>query len=65
MRDNKVAEHDSWEKQKDLENTKELVTEFEGRMNAKVRRQEKLNLVEEKNFRRVELPGKYMVKNVI
>jgi len=36
--------------------------EFKGRMSVKVRRQEKLNMVEEKNFRRKELPGKYMAK---
>jgi len=45
-----------------LENAKELVEEFEERINAKVRRQEKLNVVEEKVFRREELPGKYMVR---
>jgi len=38
------------------------VAEFEGRMNAEVRRQEKLDLAEEKNFRRVKLPGKYTAK---
>ena len=31
-------------------------------MNAEVRRQEKLDLAEEKDFRRGELPGKYTVK---
>ena len=36
--------------------------EFEGRMSTKVRRQEKLDKMEEKDFRRGELPGKYMVK---
>jgi len=36
--------------------------EFEGRMNVEVRRQEKLDIAEEKNFRRGELPGKYTVK---
>ena len=45
-----------------MENAKELVEEFEERINAKVRRQEKLNVVEEKVFRREELPGKYMVR---
>jgi len=45
-----------------LENTKELVAEFERRMNAEVRRQEKLNWAEKKDFKRAELPGKYMVK---
>ena len=36
--------------------------EFEERISAEVRRQEKLNIIEEKDFRREELPEKYMVK---
>ena len=39
-----MAEYDSWEKEEDLENAKELVAEFEGRMNTEVRRQKKLDL---------------------
>jgi len=31
-------------------------------MSTEVRRQEKLNMIEEKDFRREELPGKYMAK---
>jgi len=31
-------------------------------MNTEVRRQEKLDIAEEKDFRRGELPGKFMVK---
>jgi len=38
------------------------VEEFEKRISAEVRRQEKLDIMEEKNFRRRELPEKYMVK---
>ena len=34
--------------------------EFKGRINAEVRRQEKLDTVEEKDFRRGELLEKYM-----
>ena len=45
-----------------MENTKEVVTEFEGRINTEVRQQEKLNMIEEKDFRRRELPGKYIAK---
>jgi len=45
-----------------LENTRELVEEFERRMNAEVRRQEKLDAAEEKDFRRGELPGKFIIK---
>jgi len=36
--------------------------EFEGRMNTEVRRQEKLDMAEEKDFRRGELPEKFMAK---
>jgi len=35
---------------------------FEERMNTEVRRQKKLDIIEEKDFRRGELPGKYTVK---
>jgi len=39
-----------------------VVEEFEGRMSAEVRRQEKLDMMEEKDFKRGELPKKYTVK---
>ena len=39
-----------------------MVVEFEERLSAEVRRQEKLELVEEQDFRRGELPEKYIVK---
>ena len=39
-----------------------MLEEFEGRMNAEVRRQEKLDMEEEKDFRRRELPGKFTAK---
>jgi len=32
-----TVEHDSWEKEEDLENTKEVVVEFKKRVNTKVR----------------------------
>ena len=56
-----IAENNIQEKEKNLENTNKVVAEFEERLSAKVRRQEKLNIVEEKDFKRGELPGKYMV----
>ena len=45
-----------------MENTKEVVAEFEEKMSIEVRQQEKLERVEEKNFRREELLRKYMAK---
>ena len=38
------------------------MTEFKKRMNMKVKKQDKLDMVEEKNFRRGELLGKYMAR---
>jgi len=37
-----------------LENAMEAVAEFEGRVNAEVRKQEKLNITEERDFKRGE-----------
>ena len=57
-----MAESDIWEKREDLGNTKEVLEEFEGRMNAEVRKQEKLDIAEKKDVRREELPEKYTAK---
>ena len=46
-----IAEHDSWKKKKDLENTKEVVAEFKRKISVK-----------EKDFRRSELLKRYMTK---
>ncbi len=40
-------EYDSQKREKDLENLKEVVAEFEERMNTEVRQQEKLDIAEE------------------
>ena len=45
-----------------MENTKEVVAEFEKRVNAEVRRQEKIDKIEERYLRRGELSEKYIVK---
>ena len=57
-----TAEHGTWEKWEDLGHVKEALEEFEGRMNTEVKRQEKLDMVEERDFRRGELSGKFMAK---
>ena len=41
---------------------KEVLEDFKGRMEAEIRRQEKLDRVEERNFRKEELLGKFMVR---
>ena len=45
-----------------MENAKEVVAEFEGRVNTEVKQQEQLDMAKEKDFKREELPGKYMTK---
>ena len=57
-----TVEYDSWERREDLGNVKAVLEDFEGRMEAEIRRQEKLDRVEERDFRREELPGKFMVR---
>ena len=57
-----MTEYNSWEKKKDLENAREVVAEFKRRMNTEVRQQEKLEITEERDFRRGELLEKYMAK---
>ena len=57
-----MVEHDTQEREENLGNTREAVEEFEGRMSAEVRKQEKLDRIEKKDFRRGKLPKKYMAK---
>jgi len=57
-----TVESDTWEKEEDLKNAKKLVEDFEGRVEVEIRRQEKLDRAEEQDFRRGELPGKFIAK---
>ena len=57
-----MVEYDTWERRKDLGNAKEVLEEFKRRVDAEVRRQEKINKAEEQNCRRGELPVKFTVK---
>ena len=57
-----MAEHNIWERREDLENAKEALEEFKGRMNVEVRRQEKIDMAKEKDFRREELLEKFTVR---
>ena len=45
-----------------MKNAKEALEEFKGRMSAEVRRQERIDMAEERDFRRRELPGKFMAR---
>ena len=55
-------EHNTWKRKEDLGNAREVLEEFEGRMNTEIRRQEKLDMVEEKDFRKEELLVKFTAK---
>ena len=57
-----TAEGDTWERKENLKNAGEALEEFEGRMNAEIRRQEKINIAEERDFKRGKLPGKFTAK---
>ena len=57
-----TVEHDIQKREENLGNTREAIKEFERRMSTEVRWQEKLDMIEEKDYRRGKLPGKYMVK---
>ena len=55
-------EHDSWERKEDLGNRKAVLEDLEGRREAEIRRPEKLDRAEERDFRRGELPEKFMAR---
>jgi len=57
-----IIENDIWEKEEDLEYIKKRIAEFKRRMNIEVRQQEKLDMAEDRDFKREELPGKYTAK---
>jgi len=56
------VEYNTWKKKEDLGNTEEVLEKFKGRMKAEVRRQEKIDMVEERDFRRGELLGRFTAK---
>ena len=56
-----TAKSNTWKKKENLKNTKKAMAYFKGRI-GEVRRQEKLDLVEEQDFRKGELLEKYIAK---
>ena len=45
-----------------MKNAEELIEKFEERMNTEIRRQERIYMAEERNFRRGELLGKFTAR---
>ena len=60
-----TAEYNSWEKEEDLENARELVTEFEGRIDVEVRKQEKFRYGRGKRLQERGVTRKIYGKNII
>ena len=57
-----TVNNDTWKKEKDLKNAKKAAVKFERKMSVKVRKQKKLDLIEEWDYKRGELLGKYIAK---
>ena len=61
-----MAEHDTWERDEELRNARELVDKFERRLSTEVRRQEEVGkkegILRVEKFKRMELLGKYMAR---
>ena len=57
-----MAERDTWERKENLKNTRKVLEEFEGRINAEFRKQEKIDMAEKRDFRRGKLPGKFTAR---
>ena len=57
-----TAEGDIWKRKENLKNVEETLEEFEGRMSTEVRRQERIDMAEERDFRREELLGKFIAR---
>ena len=45
-----------------MKNAEEAIKKFEGKMSVEVRKQEKIDMAEERDFRRRELPVKFTAK---
>ncbi len=52
-------------REEDLENVKEIIVEFKERVNAKVKKQEKLDIAEERNSRKGGVTRKVYSKDII
>jgi len=57
-----TAEGDIWERKENLKNAEEVLEKFKERMSVEVRRQERIDMVEERNFRREKLLGKFTAR---
>ena len=55
-----TVEGDTWERRENLKNAEEALADFEGK--TEIRKQEKIKEVEDRDFRRGELPGKFTAK---
>ena len=54
-----MAKEDTWERKENLKNMEEALEEFKERISVEVRRQERIDMAEKRDFRRGKLPGKF------
>ena len=57
-----IAERDIWKRKENLKNAEKVLKEFEKRMIMEIRRQEKINMAEERDFRKGKLLGKFTAR---
>ena len=57
-----MAKEDTWERKENLKNMEEALEEFKERISVEVRRQERIDMAEERDFRREKLPGKFTAR---
>ena len=57
-----IAERDIWKRKENLKNAEEVLKEFEKRMIMEIRRQEKIDMAEERDFRKGKLLGKFTAR---
>ena len=60
-----MIEHNLWEKEKDLENTKEVVVKFERRLNAEVKTTRKVGYSRRKRLEEKRITRKIYSKDIV
>ena len=57
-----TAKENTWEKKENLKNVKEALKEFKGKISAEVRKEERINIAEKKDFKREKLLEKFTAR---
>ena len=57
-----TAKENTWEKKENFKNVKEALKEFKGKISAEVRKEERINIAEKKDFKREKLLEKFTAR---